>query len=262
VLIGSGGRPLNRCTDLRLVVAHTRQASAVFSGEERQDESPKTITISRAAGALLALAVVALCAAALASTASAAQGPAATATPPPNASNSQVVRADSGGGPGEVGDVADEQVLTQSGPTTKGGFFQKGNPQVQPPTDGGNVDVGNAPVEPRRLARHATTYCRDYTAWKAGYNVFGATMWKIWNHTHWCYNYSTVTYVTGYVDTYTGLGWSTASRSWGWSWWNPNWEARTHAAAHFKLTSLWITIQEAWPNVYVFAYYNGYAYYS
>jgi hypothetical protein len=167
-----------------------------------------------------------------------------------------------------VPDEVDGMILGQSGATQNGGRFERGTPAAVPPDAGA---PGNGPnivrtVKPskaigRSLTRAAYS-CRDVTGWEAGITAIGATAWKIWNHTHWCYNGSTVFYINGYLDTYTGLGWNVSNRSWGWGWWNPYWEARTHAHAHFDLTTLWVTIQTADPTVNDFIYYNGYWYES
>jgi hypothetical protein len=84
--------------------------------------------------------------------------------------------------------------------------------------------------------------------WKAGLDVFGVTMWKIWNHTHWCFSSWNVTSVTGWTDVYTAPGWTSSNKSWHWAVWGPTTDYTT-AHADFCLASYFGCLQSASPNV-------------
>jgi hypothetical protein len=102
----------------------------------------------------------------------------------------------------------------------------------------------------------APSGCKDAGVnWKAGLSAAGLTVWKIWNHTHWCYNNWIVTSVAGYTDVYTAATWTSSNKSWGWSWWNPNGTARSYSRAHFCWGAYLACIQTADPEVSVWV--NG-----
>jgi hypothetical protein len=116
--------------------------------------------------------------------------------------------------------------------------------------DQGTAQTSNTGAVAPLIAASAPSGCKDaQTNWQAGTNVFGQTVWKIWNHTHWCFNNWTVTSVTGWTDVFTAPGWSAQNKTWGWSWWNQPSTARTAAKTHFCLVSYFGCIQSADPVV-------------
>lgn len=135
------------------------------------------------------------------------------------------------------------------------GIFQHGTPV--------SAATGVLPlvISPGVMPLTAPSGCRDAgvaSAWAT--DIFGVTVWKIWNHTHWCYSNWDVTSVTGWTDTYTAVGWSASSISWGWGWWSSPHTAYSTSHAHFCLASYFGCLQTGDPNVHVWI--NGDGHYS
>lgn len=96
------------------------------------------------------------------------------------------------------------------------------------------------------------------TNWRAGKTWYGKTVWKIWNHTHWCWDGTRVTRVAGWTDIYTGVGWSASDKRWGWGWWDLPTAAHTQSSVHFFLGWQGQPVQEANPTVNTFVDKDGY----
>lgn len=121
------------------------------------------------------------------------------------------------------------------------GVFQQGTPVAMSPD-------AAAAITPVPLA--APDGCRNAGVnWEAGLNAFGLTMWKIWNHTYWCFSNWQVTSVTGWTDVYTAVGWSSSNVRWNWAWWNQPATARSYSQAHFCLLGYFGCLQTADPTV-------------
>lgn len=115
---------------------------------------------------------------------------------------------------------------------------------------GAESSAGPAPAGGKIIAPLAPGGCLNAGVnWQAAYDVFGVTVWKIWNHTHWCFSSWQVTSVTGWTDTYTAPGWTSSSISWNWAWWSYPATARSTSHAHFCLAAFYGCIQTADPNV-------------
>jgi len=192
--------------------------------------------VTRAIGVALAAGVLAT-AGGIAGGARAA-GQSAAATP--------VLTYASGTDPAGTADTVDGVVLTHSGATSGGGVFQAGTPQIQLLRPG----LGVVPM--------AGSGCGTaLTNWKAAYDLLGFTVWKIWNHTSFCWSAYKVTSVSGWTDTYTGLGWGQNNISWGWQWTNPQAVAVTIARAHFWTGYSGAPLQEFNPSVLTYINGNG-----
>lgn len=114
----------------------------------------------------------------------------------------------------------------------------------------GTAVAGTRSAPATMMAPLSPSGCRDAGVnWEAATDVFGATVWKIWNHTHWCYSNWQVTSVTGWTDVFTGPGWSSSNITWGWGWWSQPATARSTSHAHFCLASYFGCVQTADPNV-------------
>ncbi|MGH3008207.1 MAG: hypothetical protein ACRDLM_02190 [Gaiellaceae bacterium] len=106
----------------------------------------------------------------------------------------------------------------------------------------------------------APTGCRTAAVnWKAGLDAFGVTMWKIWNHTHWCVSSWDVSSVSGWTDVYTAPIWTSSNQSWHHAVWGPSTDITT-AHADFCLSAYFGCLQSASPNVQTWV--NGAGNYS
>lgn len=111
------------------------------------------------------------------------------------------------------------------------------------------------------VAASAPSGCRDAGVnWTDGSGATGATTWKIWNHTHWCYRDWKVTSVTGWTDVYTMPLWTSSNVSWGWLWWDNPGTARSTSKADFCLGAYFACLQEEKPVVNTWI--NGAGHYS
>ena len=130
------------------------------------------------------------------------------------------------------------------------GVFQPGAPVKTLPTPASQWSPG--PEAPSGCLNAGVN-------WQAGYDLFGVTMWKIWNHTHWCFSNWHVTSVTGWTDVYTAPTWSSSNKSWHWAVWGATTDYST-SHADFCLASYFGCLQSASPNVHVWV--NGAGNYS
>lgn len=113
------------------------------------------------------------------------------------------------------------------------------------------VTAGSGPAaSPGKVMPLTPSGCLNAgTNWQAGLDAVGATVWKIWNHTHWCFSNWQVTSVTGWTDVYTGIGWGSSNIRWNWAWWNQPATARSYSQAHFCLNFIYGCLQTADPTV-------------
>ncbi|HZU13540.1 MAG TPA: hypothetical protein VFB58_11935 [Chloroflexota bacterium] len=155
----------------------------------------------------------------------------------------QVVTVISGSQPEGTAEIVNGLPAAQAG-----GSFQQGTATTD---QTGAASTSSSTMSPGMIAASAPSGCGDAQVnWEADLDLFGATVWKIWNHTHWCWGGWDVTSVTGWKDTWTAPGWTTSNAGWGWQWWSAPHTAFTNAHAKFCFINFYGCVQESDPVVH------------
>ncbi len=119
----------------------------------------------------------------------------------------------------------------------------------------GQPRISHRQVDGATQARSVS--CNDVTYMRWMHNSWGMILAKIWNHSHWCYNGSRITSVTGWTDTYTAPGWDVSDATWNAQLYTQPIVWMTRARARFVLSVAGEHVQTYTPDVCVLLGLNG-----
>jgi hypothetical protein len=152
----------------------------------------------------------------------------------------------SGAGSGPSIEEVDGMLLTRTGPTPNGGSFVRGAP----------VPVGAGSYA------EASTRCSEREAHIAGMGGIPPfvtyTLWKLWNHSAFCYNGRAVHHVHVSADSYTAPLWGGGPATASWTYLGQGVRsAKTTARGFFYLGTASYNIQQVRPRISLILHANG-----